>query len=306
MEIALRRGGDKAANCSSVVPDALKGDGEVKVTFDGKKGRAIDVAVPAPWAGTDAEPCIKRAFVGEIIVPFQGQLEVPYTIHVGPKADAGKGAKDKGAKDKGQEEVADEALSMGLRAPRRRPPRRPAACPRRRHGEGEREDRDAGGGARAALSAPLHALEGARRGGDPRRAAPGASRSAARRSGPGWTRGSSPRSRRSCTRSSPRARRRPRGSRSPSSGPGSRSARLGCGSDQTTCGPATGARVAAYIIDGIVQLGGLALITEGIVMKTESEAPKASAFTLRRGSFEVTPVPVLSPSMSGLGFAGTF
>src|SRR6185312_7821568 len=37
---------------------------------------------------------------------------------------------------------------------------------------------------------------------------------------------------------------------------------MGCGSDQTTCGPAIGARVAAYIIDGIVQLGGLALITE--------------------------------------------
>ena len=99
MEVALRRGGDKAANCSSVVPDALKGDGEVKVTFDGKKGRAVDVAVPAPWAGTDAESCIKRAFVGEIIVPFPGTLEVPYGIHVGPKkVDP---AKDKGAKDKG-------------------------------------------------------------------------------------------------------------------------------------------------------------------------------------------------------------
>ncbi len=104
MEIALRRGGDKVANCSSVVPDALKGDGEVKVTFDGKKGRAVDVAVPAPWAGTDAESCIKRAFVGEIIVPFEGTLEVPYGIHVGPKVDASKdkGAKDKGAKGKTQ------------------------------------------------------------------------------------------------------------------------------------------------------------------------------------------------------------
>jgi hypothetical protein len=103
MEIALRRGGDKAANCERVVPGTAKGEGEVKVTFDGKKGRATDVAVGAPWAGTDAEQCIKRAFVGEIIVPFEGELEVPYTVRVGPKdaKDADKGGKDKD-KDKGK------------------------------------------------------------------------------------------------------------------------------------------------------------------------------------------------------------
>jgi hypothetical protein len=94
MEIALRRGGDKASNCASVVPGSAKGEGEVKVTFDGKKGRAIDVTVGAPWAGTDAEGCIKRAFIGEIVVPFEGTLEVPYTVKVGKsddkKADKGK------------------------------------------------------------------------------------------------------------------------------------------------------------------------------------------------------------------------
>lgn len=101
MEIALRRGGDKAANCTSVVPTAAKGEGEVKVTFNGKKGRATDVAVGAPWAGTDAEQCIKRAFIGEIIVPFEGELEVPYTVRLGPK-EADKGDKDKGKADKGK------------------------------------------------------------------------------------------------------------------------------------------------------------------------------------------------------------
>ena len=94
MEIALRRGGDKAANCTSVVPTAAKGEGEVKVTFNGKKGRATDVSVGPPWAGTDAEGCIKRAFIGEIVVPFDGTLEVPYTVKVGKggddKADKGK------------------------------------------------------------------------------------------------------------------------------------------------------------------------------------------------------------------------
>jgi hypothetical protein len=88
MEIALRRGGDKVSNCDKVVPGTPTGEGEVKVTFDGKKGRAVDVGVPAPWAGTPAEQCIKRAFVGEIIVPFDGELEVPYGIKIGGKADA--------------------------------------------------------------------------------------------------------------------------------------------------------------------------------------------------------------------------
>lgn len=93
IEIALRRGGDKSANCGSVVPDAPRGEGEVKVTFDGKKGRAVDVQVGAPWAGTPAESCIKRAFIGEIIVPFEGQLEVPYTVKIAAKGDSGKGGK---------------------------------------------------------------------------------------------------------------------------------------------------------------------------------------------------------------------
>ncbi len=85
MEIALRRGGEKAANCAKVVPESVRGEGEVKVTFDGKKGRATDVSVGAPWAGTETESCIKRSFVGEIIVPFDGELEVPYTVKLPAK-----------------------------------------------------------------------------------------------------------------------------------------------------------------------------------------------------------------------------
>ena len=84
IEIALRRGSEKAANCAKVVPDGPRGEGEVKVTFDGKKGRATDVAVGPPWAGTDVESCIKRSFVGEIIVPFEGELEVPYPVKLPP------------------------------------------------------------------------------------------------------------------------------------------------------------------------------------------------------------------------------
>jgi hypothetical protein len=99
IKIALRRGGEKAANCASVVPDGPRGEGEVTVNFDGKKGRAVDATVGAPFAGTPMEACIKRSFVGEIIVPFEGSMEVPYTIRVGPKVEDPK-AKGKDPKGK--------------------------------------------------------------------------------------------------------------------------------------------------------------------------------------------------------------
>ncbi|WP_437956394.1 hypothetical protein WME76_33895 [Sorangium sp. So ce119] len=86
MEIALRRGGDKASNCADVVPNAPTGEGEVKVVFDGQKGRVTDVLVGPPFAGTPAEACVKRAFVGEIVLPFDGDpLEVPYTVKLPAK-----------------------------------------------------------------------------------------------------------------------------------------------------------------------------------------------------------------------------
>ncbi|XXY53786.1 hypothetical protein WME91_21875 [Sorangium sp. So ce269] len=86
MEIALRRGGDKASNCAEVVPNAPTGEGEVKVVFDGQKGRVTDVLVGPPFAGTPAEACVKRAFVGEIVLPFEGEpLEVPYTVKLPAK-----------------------------------------------------------------------------------------------------------------------------------------------------------------------------------------------------------------------------
>jgi hypothetical protein len=90
MKVALRRGGEKASNCSEVVADAPTGEGEVRVVFDGQKGRATDVIVGPPWAGTPAEACIKRAFIGEIVLPFEGEpLEVPYSITLPPKKGGG-------------------------------------------------------------------------------------------------------------------------------------------------------------------------------------------------------------------------
>ena len=93
MEVALRRGGVKASNCISVAADAKSGEGEITVVFDGKIGKATDVIVGPPWAGTPlVESCIKRAFIGEYVVPFEGKLEVPYTVKLG-KGDAPADAK---------------------------------------------------------------------------------------------------------------------------------------------------------------------------------------------------------------------
>jgi hypothetical protein len=86
MEIVLKRGAKKAENCSESVPDGKGGAGEVKVLFDGTKGRITEVTVGAPWAGTSMESCIQRSFVGEIIVPFEGDpLEVPYDVKIPEK-----------------------------------------------------------------------------------------------------------------------------------------------------------------------------------------------------------------------------
>lgn len=89
MEVALRRGGEKAANCGET-SGGEPGKGEVTVTFDGQKGRVTEVAVGQPWAGKDAETCIKRAFEGEIVMPFDGDaIDVPYTVEIVDKKKTG-------------------------------------------------------------------------------------------------------------------------------------------------------------------------------------------------------------------------
>jgi hypothetical protein len=86
MLVALKRGGEKSAQCADVVPGAPTGEGEVQVLFDGQKGRVTDAVVGPPFAGTPVESCIKRSFIGEIIVPFAGEPKsVPYTVKLSDK-----------------------------------------------------------------------------------------------------------------------------------------------------------------------------------------------------------------------------
>lgn len=98
MEIALRRGEAKAAQCPDVVPNSPTGEGEVKVVFDGEKGKVTDAIVGPPFAGTPAEACVKRAFVNEIIVPFAGDpITVPFRVKIPERAAP---VEDKASKDK--------------------------------------------------------------------------------------------------------------------------------------------------------------------------------------------------------------
>lgn len=83
----------------------------------------------------------------------------------------------------------------------------------------------------------------------------------------------------------------------------------GCAPEDPGCSAGTvGVRGALYVLDGIAQIAGLALITEAIVMKTESPSKaKSSAWpALRLRGVEVSAVPVTSPLMKGLGLVGTF
>lgn len=67
----------------------------------------------------------------------------------------------------------------------------------------------------------------------------------------------------------------------------------------TDCTPELVGRGVIYGIAGLAQIGGLALVTQALVMTTQAPAPKVDA------AF-VTPIPIVSPTMVGLGFAGRF
>ena len=96
----------------------------------------------------------------------------------------------------------------------------------------------------------------------------------------------------------------------PVAGPWIALGKSGCASDDPNCsGALIGVRAALYVLDGIVQAAGLALVLESIIMKTEppgGPAKKTSAFTMRYRGVELAPLPIVTRSMSGLGITGTF
>jgi hypothetical protein len=75
----------------------------------------------------------------------------------------------------------------------------------------------------------------------------------------------------------------------------------GCATDDPDCGAKVVLRGFFLVIDGLAQVGGLGLIAEGVFMKTDATAAKkpAAAFTIR-------PTPLVTGSVTGIGFVGSF
>jgi hypothetical protein len=71
-EIALGRGETKGKRCFPLLEEPSRGPVKLRVIFDGSKGRSTDAEVQAPYAGSKVEACLKRSFVGEIVLPFDG------------------------------------------------------------------------------------------------------------------------------------------------------------------------------------------------------------------------------------------
>ena len=82
----------------------------------------------------------------------------------------------------------------------------------------------------------------------------------------------------------------------------------GCPKDDPGCDAFQYLRAGLLVVDGLVQLAGLAIVAEAIVMKTEATPAKpAKALTsFTFGTFTVHPAPLVSPTTAGLGFVGTF
>jgi hypothetical protein len=83
----LERGTRKAQECAAM--GAPTGEGEVTVVFDGEKGRVTDVELGYPYADASdqAQKCIKNAFMGEMIPPFEGTHKEPHTFEISEKKD---------------------------------------------------------------------------------------------------------------------------------------------------------------------------------------------------------------------------
>ena len=74
----------------------------------------------------------------------------------------------------------------------------------------------------------------------------------------------------------------------------------GCATDDPDCGAKVVLRGFFLVIDGLAQIGGVGLIAEAVFMNTDPNAPKKPA------AFTIRPTPLVTGSVTGLGFVGTF
>lgn len=90
--------------------------------------------------------------------------------------------------------------------------------------------------------------------------------------------------------------------RIPIVGPWISLAQMDCPADEEDCSAELVLRGILTVADGLMQIGGLAIVGEGIFMTTEAVAsaePKPQAFTIRAA-------PIVTGSMTGIGITGTF
>ena len=87
VKIVLERSRRKAVNCASVAPDTPQTEGEIYIEFDGPKGRSVDVKLSVDFqvGSEQGQRCIKNAFLGEIIPPFEGKKTVTYRLDLTKK-----------------------------------------------------------------------------------------------------------------------------------------------------------------------------------------------------------------------------
>lgn len=81
----------------------------------------------------------------------------------------------------------------------------------------------------------------------------------------------------------------------PVAGPIIALAKGGCSEDDPDCGAIVYVRGVLYVVDTLVQIGGLALIAEGLFMTTEAE-----------DAASVSVLPVVTPTESGIAITGRF
>lgn len=85
-------------------------------------------------------------------------------------------------------------------------------------------------------------------------------------------------------------------------GPWMALANNGCAPDDPDCGFTLYLRGILTAVDGLIQLGGLGIVAEGLFMTTEASAPRRQA----RGGVTVRPTPIVTARSAGLGVVGSF
>jgi hypothetical protein len=88
----------------------------------------------------------------------------------------------------------------------------------------------------------------------------------------------------------------------PVAGPWISLVQMECPADDPDCGFTLYLRGFLTIADGLMQLGGLGIVGEGIFMTTEASAPESR----KQPAFVIRPAPIITGTVTGIGVVGRF